>query len=198
MRVSWTSHAAARAAPYRDRVGPSISLDLTVDDVIAYSLHVLKTSEASRAQVRRAQLLLGSMGLLLLVLSLVEVALRMEGALVWVAGCIALLALVVLLPRLSAWGAPRRIRRIFSSGVVAAPTAARLWVDDFGGIVEQQPDRTTSYAPFAITNIEETPDHVFVTMGPGSALIIPLRAGAPDVQAFVQALTWHRAQRGIV
>jgi len=184
--------------PYRGGVGPSLSLDLTVDDVIAYNLHVLKTSEASRKQIRRAQLLLSAMALLVLVFSLIEAALRMTGALVMVAGCIALLVWIVLLPRLAAWGAPRRIRRIFANGVVAAPTAARLWVDDFGGIVEQRPDRTTSYAPFAITGIEETPDYVFVTVGPGSAVIIPRRSGAPAVETFVQALKWHRAQRGIV
>ena len=91
--------------PYRGGVGPSLSLDLKVDDVIAYNLHVLKTSEASRKQIRRAQLLLSAMALLVLVFSLIEVALRMTGALVMVAGCIALLVWIVLLPRLAAWGA---------------------------------------------------------------------------------------------
>lgn len=179
-------------------MGPSLSLDLKIDDVIAYNLHVLRTSEASRKQRRRAQLLLGAMALLVLVFSLIEVALRMTGALVIVAGCIALLVWIVLLPRYAAWAAPQRIRRVFANGLIAAPRPSRLWVDENGGIVEQRPDRTTWYAPIAITGIEETPDYVFVMAGLGDPLIIPRRSDASAVETFVQALNWHRAQRGIV
>ena len=75
------------------------------------------------------------------------------------------------------------------------PTPSRLWVDDHGGVIVELHDRTTWYSPAAIDRIDETPDHVFVIVGPGQALIIPRRVGEPVVQAFLQAMNWHRAQR---
>jgi hypothetical protein len=146
-------------------VGPSISVDLTVDDVIAYNLHLLKTSEVSRRQIRRVQLLASPMVLLVLVFALFGMALRITGAILILVCGIAFLILIVLLPWYAAWAAPQRIRRVFANGIIAAPTTSRLWVDDNGGIVEQSPDRTTSYAPFAISSIDETPDYVFVMVG---------------------------------
>ena len=179
-------------------MGPSLSLDLKVDDVIAYNLHVLRASTASKKQMRRVQLLASPMVLLVLVLGLLGVALRIFGAIFILVCGLALLVWIVLLPRYAAWAAPQRIRRVFANGLIAAPTPSRVWVDENGGIVEQRPDRTTWYAPFAITGIEETPDYVFVLAGPGDPLILPRRLGASAVETFVQALNWHRAPRGII
>ena len=108
---------------------------------------------------------------------------------------VAFLAMMIFLPRYVASTIPRRVRSAIASGLGSVPTPSRLWVDDKGGLVVEQRDRTTWYAPAAIDRIEETPDHVFVIVGPGQALIIPRRVGEPVVQAFLQAMNWHRAQR---
>ena len=51
-----------------------------------------------------------------------------------------------------------------------------------------------SYAFTTIERVDETPDYVFIGVGPGQALVIPRRIGEPAVQAFLQALHWYRGQ----
>jgi hypothetical protein len=78
---------------------------------------------------------------------------------------------------------------------VRAPGPTRLWIDVHGVVVSEYSDRSTSLAASAIESIEETPEHVFLTVGPRQAVILPRRVGEPAVQAFLQALNWYRAQR---
>jgi len=93
MRESSTRRKAGPRASYGDRVGPALYITLTIDDLVAFNRHVLRTS----------------------------------------------------------------------------PLAKR---------------------------IEETPEYVFVFVGPARALVIPRRDDEAAVRAFVQALTWHRADQG--
>ena len=182
--------------PYRGCVGPSISLDLTVDDLIAYNVHVLDASKATKNQVRRLQLLLLPMILVMVVLVLYAAIRRSPMELVTFTTIgVAILGMVFFLPRYVASTIPRRVRSAIASGLASVPTPSRLWVDDHGGVIVELHDRTTWYSPAAIDRIDETPDHVFVIVGPGQALIIPRRVGEPVVQAFLQAMNWHRAQR---
>ena len=181
--------------PYRGGVGPSILFTLTVDDLIAYNMHWLKTSPVNRKQVRLRVLL--SIPLLVIAMMgvLTAAATRSTTGLV-VFGLTGAMSLwsAVLLPRYIVWSAPGRIRKAVASGSVRAPGPTRLWIDDHGVVVSEYSDRSTSLAASAIESIEETPEHVFLTVGPGQALIIPRRVGEPVVQAFLQALHWYRGQ----
>ena len=86
-----------------------LSLDLKVDDFIAYYVHMLRTSEAIRKQMRRVQLLASLMVLLALVFAFLRVALRLTGAtLVPVACGIAFLVWIVLFPRYARGRPPNR------------------------------------------------------------------------------------------
>jgi hypothetical protein len=195
MRVTSIRHRFDVASPYDDGVGPSISLEVTVDDLIAYNLYLLKTSPSSRTQMRRFQLWAVVPLLVAGAILGPEAIAHSAAAITGLVTCTALIGWIVLLPRYAAWQVPKRIRRLIANGLVPAPKPSRLWVDESGGVVDQSLDRTTSYGPTAITGIDVTPEHVFLTVGPGNALIIPRRIGEPAVQAFLQALAWHRAQR---
>lgn len=134
-------------------MGPSLSLDLTVDDLIAYNVHVLARSKANAKQLRLLRLLL--LPVLVMVLLLVPFAAVSRdpyGLVLFTAMAVAFLAIIIFLPRYVASTIP------------------------------------------AIDRIDETPDHVFVIVGPGQALIIPRRVGESVVQAFLQALHWYRGQ----
>jgi hypothetical protein len=178
------------------RVGPCISLDLTVDDLIALNVHLVKTLPANQKQVRRTQLLTAlPLSILVPILVFIEASEPSALHIFFLIACAALVFWILFLPVYAASQVPRRIRGWIADGRLAAPKPSRLWVDDHGGVIDESRDNTTSYGPTAIKSIEETPDYVFLHLGPGRALIIPRRVGEPAVQTFLQALSWHREQR---
>jgi len=196
MRVTSTGHPLDVASAYDDGVGPSLSVDVTVDDLIAYHLYLLKTSPANRAQTRRVQL--WSVVPLLLMDALLGFAEAIAHSAVAVSGlvsCTALIVWIVLLPRYEAWQLPKRIRRLIANGLAPAPKPFRLWVDEDGGVVDQSLVARPGTPPQPSRNRCDDRTRVFLTVGPGTALIIPRRIGDPSVQSFLQALEWHRAQR---
>jgi hypothetical protein len=179
-------------------VGPFLLVDLTVDDLVAYNVHVMTTAQANKKQLRLFRLLLVPMLLITLALVL-DAAVRgsTPEVVLNVVLSLAFGVMIIFLPRYVASTVPRRVRKVISMGLASVPTPVRMWVDDHGGVVAELRDRTTWYTPAAIDRIEEAADHVYLITGPGQAMIIPRRIGEPAVQAFVQALRWHRAQRGI-
>jgi hypothetical protein len=176
-------------------VGPSVSVDLTVDDVIAYKVHALNSGPANRTRRRRRQLLAGLplfMLLPILVITVVGQPSPFHVALLVVG--LAVGGWVLFMPAVMVLRVPRLVGRLIGNGQFSAPTRSLLWIDEDAGIVNQSIDRTVSYAFTAIERVEETPEYVFVIVRPGQALIIPRRVDEPAVQAFLQALTWHRSR----
>jgi hypothetical protein len=177
-------------------VGPSISLELTVDDLIALNIHVLLKTPAAEERMRRAQrrtALLTAPAGVILILTVATMGSPFEIA-VAVIVCAFLAVWILLLPTITARRVAKRIPRWIASGQLPAPRPSLLWIDEQGTIVNQSWDRTTTYAVTAIERVDETPDYWFIIVGVGAALVIPRRIGEPAVQAFLQALHWYRGQ----
>jgi hypothetical protein len=182
--------------PYRGGVGPSLSLDLTVDDLIALNIHVLlKTSAAEermrRTQRRKALVTLPMVAIFIVTVAIVRSTFEIVVAVLVCAFCA---VWILLLPTITARRIAKRVPRWIASGQLPAPTPSLLWIDEHGTIVNQSRDRTTTYAVTAIERVDETPDYVFIIVGVAQTLIIPRRIGEPAVQGFLQALHWYRGQ----
>ena len=177
-------------------VGPSISLELTVDDLIALNLHVLLKTSAAKERMRRRQLRTALLTLPLVAIFLLVVAVGRStfDIAVAVIVCTFVAVWILLLPTITARQVAKRIPRWIASGQLPAPTPSLLWIDEHGTIVNQSRDRTTTYALTAIERVDETPDYFFIIVGVGQTLIIPRRIGEPAVQGFLQALHWYRGQ----
>ncbi len=181
-----------------NRVGPALYTNITIDDVVAFNRHALQTSPLTRKVLRRTQWRM--LPSLLIFVAWIWVMRWNESQFLFSCGMVLVGGYgvsILLLGTITELRLPGRIRRQVADGFYPPFTPSRLWVDVSGGVVDESPDRTTWYAPSAIEKIEETPDHVFVYVGPGRALIIPRRPDEEAVRAFVQALTWHRAEHDL-
>ena len=195
MRVSFRGKELVPSQPYRGPVGPSISLELTVDDVFACTVYALKAAAANRKHSRRRQLLVG-LPLLALLPILVITAVRQPSPphIVFLVVGVAFAAWFPFMPAVMVFRLPRFVGRLIGKGQISAPAPSLLWLDEHAGIVHQSVDGTVWYPFTAIERIDETPDYVFIGVGPRQALVIPRRIGEPAVQAFLQALHWYRGQ----
>jgi len=177
-------------------VGPALYIKLTVEDLVAFNRHVLHTSPLAKMQLRRAQRRM--VPSLLIWIGWLWIFRWYENQVLF-PFAIALTAAyglaILFLGTITEWRAPRMVRRSFANGLRPPLSPSRLWVDASGGVVDESPKTTTWYSPSAIEKIEETPAYVFVYVGPARALVIPRRADEAAVRAFVQALTWQRADR---
>ncbi|HET7724084.1 MAG TPA: YcxB family protein [Propionibacteriaceae bacterium] len=171
---------------------PWIVVQLTVEDLVAFNLHMLATSRRMTQQVRSLRALM--IPLLVIALAWMWVMHDLEGPdsrYAWfLLASFALLT--VFLGTITRWSLPRRVRRSAASGQHPALVPMRLWVDEWGGLVVEQPDRTTWYRREALQRIEETRDHVFIHVSEMQGLVIPRRLGEPVVQPFLAALQRHR------
>lgn len=177
-------------------VGPSISLELTVDDLLALNIHVLLKTSAAEERMRRTQRRKALLTLPMVAIFILTVAIARSPFEIAVAVlvCAFLAVWILLLPTITARQVAKRIPRWIASGQLPAPTPSLLWIDEHGTIVNQSRDRTTTYAVTAIERVDETPDYVFIIVGVAQTLVIPRRVGEPAVQAFLQALHWYREQ----
>lgn len=176
---------------------PWIVVQLTVEDLVAFNLHMFATSPRMKKQVRRLQALLVPV----LVLGTVwmwatDYRRGSVAPLAWLLwGAFGLMT--VFLGTITRWRIPARVRRSAARGPHPGLAPMRLWVDERGGLVVEAPDRTTWYKPEAVTRVEETPDHVFIHLGELQGVIIPRRLGEPVVQTFLTALRRHRPPEGV-
>ena len=196
MRVSSTRQREFPLSSYGDRVGPALYVSLTIDDLVAFNRHVLQTSPLAKQQLRRTQRRM--MPSLLIWIGWMWVFRWYENQLLSPFALVLTVAYVfsiLFLGTITELRVPARLRRSFTDGLRPPLSPSRLWVDASGGVVDESPNTTTWFSPSAIQRIEETPEYVFVFVGPARALIIPRRADEAAVRTFVQALTWRRADR---
>jgi hypothetical protein len=163
---------------------PMLETQLTVDDIAEFQRFFGTSRPSGRQTVRSVRLVYVSM---MAILGVGAMSLVHKTAMGWF-----LLAFVAagaiftwfMAPRSLVRGARYRALKTNPSGVLPP---ARLWLDELG-LSTDSAGVSTHYAWSTISQIDDTPTHVFVWVSERQAVIIRRRNAEQPVGAFVQAL----------
>lgn len=159
-----------------------VTVELTDDDHVAWNLFHTRTDPRIRAVQRTTRLVSA-----LLVVVLLGGALSMSNLLAPVLrwAFVTLFALVVWL--VHPWATARMtggtLGRMARGGGLGATGSARI-VAEPEGLREYLPGRTSGCEWNQVQAVHSTPEHVFIVVGPGAALVVPKRHQPDTVDAF--------------
>lgn len=163
----------------------AIEFDLSVDDLVAFHLRFMQTSDIGRHQLRRFRLL---SSLLVLLVSFVMVGYvfghPIGGA---IYAIMVAIALWFAAPRLWFAHIKRTIRRMAASDGIGTTGWHRLTVDD-AGITEETAHGQTFAAWSGLKRIDQAEQAAYVFFAPNQAFIIPKRFGETRFMEFVQVI----------
>jgi hypothetical protein len=168
----------------------SIEYDLVPDDFVAFNMHHALHSEAARRQSATTRI--GASVVLPLAVGIMLAAASHDVAFGAVTTLVSGVVLWFLWPRLWSRQMKRFLMRAASSDGLGTVGTQTLSIED-EGLREVSPGSETFTAWSKVRRIDETPDHVFIFVGPVQAFVIPKRIGEERVAAFMGDLRGHCA-----
>ena len=160
---------------------------VTVDDLVAFQRHCITHRPAGRKQLMKVRL-----RYLLSVVLATPLAWSILGRVIGTDSATwATLLLVLGLAAFVWFGTPSGVltsyrQRIAATTPAGATASCRLWGDPWGLCDHDSHGVLRRYAWTAIEGIDETPEHAFIWVGSGKAVVIPKRIGADAVRSFVE------------
>lgn len=151
-----------------------LNYDLTDDDYLAFNQHAAVSAPALADQARRVRII--GVVVVPLLVGIVMWAVERNPPFALLLAGIAAAVTWFSWPRVHRWAVTSQLRRVAATSGLGRTGATRLGWDE-ATITEAATSSRATVGWDRLERVEETPDHLFLFVGPLEGLIVPKRAG---------------------